>query len=109
MRFYCCWVIIQVWPLTDYSLQYEQESDNNDNTENDHLLLSDEKSSTVSTQDQFSPNDKSSDDESEDDGDHVDYKIDDDSEEFSNSSLLGRNDTKDGKKDFLVLIQTFNQ
>ncbi|GES83361.1 hypothetical protein GLOIN_2v1716154 [Rhizophagus clarus] len=71
-----------------------KESDNNDNTENNHLLLSDEKSSTVSIQDQFSPNDKSSDDESEDDGDHVDYKIDDDSDEFSNSSLLGRNDAK---------------
>ncbi|CAI2191203.1 7967_t:CDS:2, partial [Funneliformis geosporum] len=31
-----------------------KESNNNDNTENDHLLLLDEKSSTVSTQDQFS-------------------------------------------------------
>ncbi|CAG8737307.1 4833_t:CDS:10, partial [Funneliformis caledonium] len=75
-----------------------EESDYNYNTENNHLFLSDEKSSNVSTQDKFSPIDKSSDDEFEDDGVHVDYKIDeinsDDSGEFPNS-LLGKNDTKD--------------
>jgi hypothetical protein len=48
--------------------------------------------------------------------DKEDQEVDVDNDEpeddggvFPNSSLLGRNDTKDGKEDFLVLVQTFNQ